>query len=150
MRVIELATVHVVTIRQGATVLEAARLMRENHVGSVVIVGPNRSMLAPIGLVTDRDIVVGPIAAGVSDLERLKIEDMAAQELVVAEADQEVTDVARMMLTSGVRRVPVVNTAGALVGIVSYDDLLSNMAENLADFTRLYSRQRRREQKART
>ena len=150
MRIIDLATIHVVTIRAGASVGEAARLMRENHVGTVVIVGDNRSMLAPIGLITDRDIVVGPIAAGVKDLETLKVEDIANQELVTAEADQEISDVARMMLTSGVRRVPIVNVAGALVGIVSYDDLMSNMAEDLADFTRLHSRQRRRETKART
>jgi CBS domain-containing protein len=150
MKIIELATIHVVTIRAGASVGEAARLMRENHVGTVVIVGNNRSMLAPIGLITDRDIVVGPIAAGVKDLETLRVEDIANQELVTADSDQEVSEVARMMLTSGVRRVPIVNATGALVGIVSYDDLMSNMAEDLADFTRLYSRQRRRETKART
>lgn len=150
MRIIELATVHVVTIRRGASVLEAARLMRENHVGSVVIVGDNRSILAPVGLITDRDIVVGPIAAGATDLDSLKVEDIANQELLMADADQEVSEVARMMLTSGVRRVPIVNATGALVGIVSYDDLMSKMAEDLADLTRLYSRQRRREVKART
>lgn len=150
MKIIDLATVHVVTIRAGASVVEAARLMRENHVGTVVIVGHNRSMLAPVGLITDRDIVVGPIAAGVTDLESLKVEDIANHDLIVAEADQEISDVARVMLTSGVRRVPVVNAAGALVGIVSYDDLMSKMADDLADLTRLYSRQRRRETKART
>lgn len=150
MRIIEMATVHVVTIRAGASVLEAARLMRENHVGTVVIVGDNRSMLAPIGLITDRDIVVGPIAAGVTDLAKLKVEDIANHDLVLADADQEVSEVARMMLASGVRRVPIVNRGGGLVGIVSYDDLMSMLAEDLADLTRLYSRQRRREVKART
>jgi CBS domain-containing protein len=150
MRIIDVATAHVVTIRKGASVLEAARLMRENHVGTVVIVGENRSILVPIGLITDRDIVVGPIANGVADLSRLRVEDIANQELLTAEADQEASAVARMMLASGVRRVPVVNAVGALVGIVSYDDLMSNMAEELADLSRLYSRQRRREAKART
>ena len=150
MRIVELATVHVVTVRRGSSVREAARLMRENHVGSVVIVGANRAVLVPVGVITDRDIVVGPIATGVTDLEALKVEDIANQDLVVADANQEVAEVARMMLTSGVRRVPIVNGAGALVGIVSYDDLMSALAEDLADFTRLYSRQRRREQKART
>lgn len=150
MRIIDVANVRVVTIRKGASVLEAARLMRENHVGSVVIVGESRSILAPIGLVTDRDIVVGPIAAGVADLAALKIEDIANQDLLTADADQEIADVARMMLASGVRRVPIVNAAGALVGIVSYDDLMSTMAEDLADLTRLHSRQRRREVQART
>jgi CBS domain-containing protein len=150
MKIIDLATVHVVTARKGASVLDAARLMRENHVGTVVIVGESRSILAPIGLVTDRDIVVGPIAAGVADLAALKVEDIANHELMTADADQEVSEVARMMLASGVRRVPIVNRVGALVGIVSYDDLMSQMAEDLADLTRLYSRQRRREVKART
>jgi CBS domain-containing protein len=150
VKIIDLATLHVVTIRKGASVQDAARLMRENHVGTVVIVREDRSMLAPIGLVTDRDIVVGPIATGVTDLGALKIEDIANHELFTADADQEISEVARMMLASGVRRVPIVNAAGALVGIASYDDLVSRLAEDLADLTRLYARQRRREVKART
>ena len=149
MRVVELATRNVSTIRAGASVLEAAKMMRENHVGTVVIVGSSRSMLAPIGLLTDRDIVVGAIAQGVRDLDALKVEDIAAQELIVADAEQDAGEVARVMLSSGVRRVPVVNAMGALVGIVSYDDLMAHMSEELAELSRLFSRQRRREKRAR-
>lgn len=149
MKIVDLAVHQVVTVAPDATVVEAAKLMREHHVGTVVIVESTRSSRNAIGLVTDRDIVVGAIAQDVENLGSIKVEDIAAQELITADADQDVSEVVRLMLTSGVRRIPVVNRVGALVGIVTYDDLMAWMADEVADFARLFSRQRRRERRSR-
>jgi CBS domain-containing protein len=150
MKVMDIATHHVVTVSPTATIVEAARLMREHHVGTVVLVETTRSIRAPIGLVTDRDIVVGAIAQGVDNLADIKVADIAAHDLVVADADREISEVSRLMLASGVRRIPIVNSTGALVGIVTYDDVMAWMADEIADFGRLFARQRRRERKARS
>ncbi len=149
MKVGELAAHHVVTIGPEASVVEAARLMREHHVGDVVLVEEKDLQRVPIGVVTDRDIVVSVIAQKVQPLDSIMVGDIAARELVVADADQDIADVARTMLAEGIRRVPVVNALGALVGIVTYDDLVAWMADELADFARLFARQRRRERQSR-
>ena len=149
MKVNELATHQVVTISPTESIVDAARLMREHHVGDVVLVRERESERVPVGLITDRDIVVAAIAQGVDDLSRIRVQDIAAHELVTAGADDDVEEVVRLMLAQGVRRVPVVNALGALVGIVTYDDLVAFMADELADFARLFARQRKREKQIR-
>ncbi len=149
MKVIELAATRVVTIGRKGTIVEAAHLMREHHVGDVVLVDEKGSERVPVGVVTDRDIVVAAIAQGIEDPSKILVEDIAAKDLVIAEADDDVSDVARLMLAQGIRRVPVVNALGALVGIITYDDLVAWMADELADFARLFTRQRKREHQTR-
>lgn len=149
MKIGELATQQVVTSNSEATILDAARLMREHHVGDVVIVAMKDLERVPIGLITDRDIVVAVVAQDIQDLGSIRAVDVASQHLVTADADDSVEEVIAKMLAQGVRRVPVVNSLGALVGIVTYDDLVAWMAEELAGFARLFTRQRRREQQMR-
>ena len=149
MKIFELATHKVVTISKEASIVEAAKLMREHHVGTVVIVDLVQSEQVPIGLVTDRDIVVDAVAQAADSITRIKVKDIAAKELVTADADTEAFDVMHMMIAARVRRIPIVNALGALVGIVTYDDLMCWVVEEAADFSQLFIRQRRRERSVR-
>ena len=121
----------VIVITGDASVCEAARLMREHHVGSLVVVGSAGEDPRPVGLVTDRDLIVEVLAQEV-DPKLVKVADvMSPQKLVTAKEDDAVFDAIEAMGRSGVRRVVVVDSAGKLVGIVSMDDLIALLADEL-------------------
>lgn len=127
---------------------EAARLMREHHVGSLVVVEERDVGRVPIGMVTDRDITVAVIARDL-DARTINVgEIMSANPVTVRESDS-VFDALRVMRTGGVRRVPVVGTNGTLVGILALDDVLEAVAEELRDVASAISSERAHEQRAR-
>jgi CBS domain-containing protein len=111
---------------------EAAKLMRERHVGSLVVVESADNGRVPVGIVTDRDIVVEVLAKDL-DYRKLSVGDTMSTDLLCVNQVDEVRDVIALMRRRGVRRVPVLNAAGAMVGIASLDDLLDVVAEQLGD-----------------
>ena len=144
----ELCSRDVVVAYRDTGLIEAARLMREHHVGSLVVVGERLSEKLPIGMLTDRDIVVAAVAKQV-DPATLTVGDvMSAGALVVREQDG-ITDALRMMREKGVRRVPVVSAKGALVGILAVDDILELVAEEMDAFVQTLRSERAREARAR-
>jgi CBS domain-containing protein len=100
---------------------EAARLMRERHVGSLVIVLERLGQRFPVGILTDRDIVVRAVAEG-RDLAGTKVADICSQELTTLSPTDSVEDAVRLMRDKAIRRLPVVE-GGKPVGIVSIGDL---------------------------
>jgi CBS domain-containing protein len=118
--------------------LDAARTMREHRVEELVIVEQSSSERVPLGVVAGGDLVRA-IAEDL-DLHSTKVADLVARDPLMAESDQDVEKVAHEMLARGVRRLPVVNSLGALVGLVTYDDLVAWMAGELATLARLFSR----------
>jgi CBS domain-containing protein len=106
---------------------QVARLMREQEVGSVIVVDDD---LRPIGLVTDRDIVVRGVAASLTpDTE---VHHVMSHEPACVAADAELVDAARQMALRRCRRLPVVDpTSGRVVGIVTLDDLLFEAGDAL-------------------
>ncbi len=135
----------VVTIGKTDTVVEAARRMRAQHVGSLVIVQEDGGKVVPVGLVTDRDIVVGVVATASPYLETVQVGDLATDALVTARENESLVDALGRMRTHGIRRMPVVNDAGALEGLVAFDDLLELLSGELSELTRLVAREQRRE-----
>ena len=125
----------VVVAHRDTSLAEAARLMREHHVGSVVVVSDVGGKRVPFGLITDRDIVVAVVAKGL-DPRTLNTAEVMSSGLYVANEHDDISDVLRVMHQRGVRRVPVVARDGALVGIVSLDDLLDECAHELYDLVR--------------
>ena len=120
-----------VTIAFRQTALdEAARLMRENHVGCLVVVDGLANRRTVAGLLTDRDIVTAAVAADLSP-RALRVEDVMTTDLVVAREEDSVIDLIRTMRGKGVRRVPVVGPNKALIGIVTFDDVLGLLTEEL-------------------
>ncbi len=139
----------VVFAGSGATVATAARLMREHHVGDVVIVDRTDDERMPIGIVTDRDIVVEVIAAGI-DPEAVKLGDLVSWgELVTLQETDTLADAIKLMHDKGVHRVPVIDRAGVLVGIVSSNDLLPRFAGELSQLAELATLGRQREARTR-
>lgn len=136
----------VVTIRPDASVLEAARLMRAEHVGNVIVTDAARR---PIGVLTDRDIVVSVIAKDVEHLSMLAVKDVLTPDPIVGLEDEDAEVVLSRMRRGGVRRVPVVDRAGALVGVFALDDVLELLANDLRGVIALVASQHRREESKR-
>ena len=116
----------VVTVQPKQSVREAARLMRDRHVGAVLVVDGDR----PIGIVTDRDIVMRAIIEG-RDPNTTPVRDVMSGSLTVVGSDQKIDDAVVAIRTAGIRRLPIVNAAGKANGIVTLDDLVVLMAGEL-------------------
>jgi len=137
-----------VVARRGDSVLEVARIMRQNHVGSVIVVDDTAGAATPIGIVTDRDLVLEVIAAEL-DPEAVTISDLVARELVTAHEADSLWDTMQRMRSHGTRRMPVVDDSKQLVGIVSVDDLLELLAVELNELARVSAREQAHEQTSR-
>ena len=139
MRVGEACSRCVIVVSPATPVSEAAKLMREHHVGSIVVVGDGAGG-QPLGIVTDRDFVVEVLSAGI-DYRTVSVGEIMAPKLVRATEDESVLDALHRMRAHGLRRLPVVNAAGDLVGIVTFDDLLEIIAEELDDIVHAIGRE---------
>jgi signal-transduction protein with cAMP-binding, CBS, and nucleotidyltransferase domain len=150
MSIGEICNREVIVIEQGSTIMEAARLMRNHHVGTLVVVekiAPADNVI-PVGILTDRDIVIEMIAEEV-DFDAVAIRDVMSYELVTARESDGIWDTMQRMRAQGIRRIPVVSDAGTLVGILAIDDLLELLAEELTDLAKLIRREHQREEKKR-
>ena len=148
MEVGKLCTVETVCCGRDESVQGAALLMRTHHVGDVVVVDDPEGERTPAGIVTDRDIVVSVIALGLDPLGLL-VGDIMSDDLLVADASDDVYNTIERMRLRGIRRVPVVGEGGRLVGIVSADDLLGFLAEEMEELSRISPHQQQHERHAR-
>lgn len=132
MSIGEICETVVVTTTEDADLVQAAELMRQKHVGYLVVAQPLHGTreLGPCGVLTDRDIVVAVIAKGL-DPKTLRVGDVMTPLPVVIDADASVSDTLGEMRRLGVRRLPVTSNRGELVGVVSIDDILRSLVENL-------------------
>ncbi len=127
---------------------EAAKLMRQYHVGDLVIVEEGKDRRVPVGIVTDRDLVVEVMAKEL-DPAKFTVGDLMTRELLTAREQDGIYETIQRMRVHGVRRVPVVDAGGGLVGIVSIDDLFSLLAEEMGDLVRVTAREQAVEAAAR-
>ena len=130
------------------TVQGAALLMRRHHVGDVIVVDKFDGSRVPVGILTDRDIVVSVIAPGL-DPASLQVGDIMSEDLLTARDNDDVYETIEKMRLRGIRRVPVVDGNGSLSGIVSADDLLEFLAEEMGDLSRISGSQQAHEKRAR-
>jgi CBS domain-containing protein len=138
MRIGEYCVRDVIVAPPETNVQESAVLMRRHHVGSIVVV---RDFRVPIGIVTDRDIVVEVIAKGRSP-SAWTLQDIMAPQLVTVRESESLIDTIRTLRERRVRRAPVLDASGALAGLVALDDLLEVLAEEMGELARLVSRSR--------
>ncbi|WP_020652462.1 CBS domain-containing protein [Massilia niastensis] len=148
MNIGEICTVHTVCCSRDDTVQDAAILMRMHHVGDLIVVEGNGGGKVPIGILTDRDIVVSVIAPGL-DPGSLLAGDVMSEDLLTASETDDVYETIERMRLRGIRRVPVVDASGILSGIVSSDDLLEFLAEEMGELSRISSWQQAHERRAR-
>jgi CBS domain-containing protein len=149
MSIGEICNREVVIAHREDGILEAAKLMRRYHVGDLVVVEDRAGRKVPIGILTDRDIVLEVLAQEVP-LDTVTVADVMTYELSTARADETVWATVQRMRVKGLRRMPVVDAEGGLVGIVTADDLLELLAQELADLSRLIAREQVRERESRS
>lgn len=125
------ASKNVETCANNATILQAAELMRNEHVGDLVVVEYRSGKAYPIGIITDRDIVIEVMAMQL-DPSAVTVGDVMSRKLIIANEAEDLELALERMRGAGVRRVPLVNTQGILVGIITIDDIIEKLAFTLA------------------
>lgn len=144
MAIGEICNREVVFARPNESVLSAALLMREHHVGSLVVVDESNGKRVPTGIITDRDIAVGVVALGLNP-DATPVGVVMSPELVRVREDAGVAETVALMRQKGLRRLPVVDAAGGLVGLVAADDLLELLAQEMSALASIVAREQRRE-----
>lgn len=144
----EICNRDVVILQREATILDAAQLMREHHVGDVLVVEERDGARIPVGIVTDRDLVVEIMATGL-DPAVITVGDIMVPELVTVKESTGIFEAIQYMRSRAVRRLPVVDENGVLVGILALDDLLELLSEELLAIVKLVRVQRQKETKQR-
>jgi CBS domain-containing protein len=130
------------------TMTKAAQLMREHHVGCLVVVDDAPAGRQVAGLITDRDIVTSVVAMEL-DPAVVRVEDAMISDVVTATETESVTDLLRTMRSKGLRRLPVTTPQGVLVGLVTLDDLIEVLAGQLQVLAWAIDAEQSRERKQR-
>ncbi|WP_341917225.1 CBS domain-containing protein [Polaromonas sp. YR568] len=144
----EICTRSVTIAFRTTSVDGAARLMRDNHVGCLVVVDEVDGRRIVVGVLTDRDIVTAVVAPGL-DATTLTVDDVMTTDLVTAREDDSLIDLMRSMRRKGVRRVPVVGGQDELIGVVTLDDVLGVLSEELSLLVGTVDSEGKRERKMR-
>ena len=139
MKVGDIATKPAVTCRPTASISDAARSMRETNVGALVVVDEEQR---PIGIVTDRDLVIRGLARELPPSTAVR--ELMPTELLLASEDNDAAQVLHKASGWGCRRIPVVSAHGTVVGMVTLDDLTAQMAESMAEIAQAEREARRR------
>lgn len=149
MKTGEICNRSVIVVDRAESALSAARLMREFHVGDVVIVSSENGKRIPVGIVTDRDLALEIVAQEV-EADSVETGDLfTGTRLVTASVDDDLDATLDSMRAHGVRRMPVVDSDGSLAGIITVDDILDEITDELTDIVRLISTQQKREERLR-
>jgi CBS domain-containing protein len=133
----------VVVIRPEASILDAVSLMKVHHVGDVVVVREPDNERFPIGILTDRDVALA--VDRVLRLPRLRVADLMSVDLVTSGERETLYDVLTKMQSHGIRRLPVVNDHGGLEGILTFDDVVELLSEELTHLVKLVAKEQKRE-----
>ena len=123
----DLCTPDIASCTPGTTVLSAARTMRRLHVGDLVVVDEASGADAPLGMITDRDIVIEVLGREL-DPATVRVEEVMRKPVVLVHGSEDAGQALERMRAHGVRRVPVIGDDRRLIGIVSLDDLLRQLA----------------------
>ncbi len=139
----------IVTVAErDMSLVQAAQLMRDHHVGCLVVVEETGAGRLVVGMLTDRDIVTAVIAQEV-DPNTLRVEDVMTSDVVTALEEDSVMDLLGLMRRKGLRRIPVTTPGRALQGLVTLDDLLEIFAEQLRALVLAIEAEQLRERKTR-
>jgi CBS domain-containing protein len=144
----ELCNRAVVFATRKTTITEAAQLMRQYHVGDLVVMDLVKDKRIPVGIVTDRDIVIEIIGESLS-VDDFTVGDIMSQQLISVPETAGVIETIRLMRANGIRRIPVINEKGGLAGIISVDDMMDLLAKELTELAKVAPREQDREARTR-
>lgn len=142
LKIIDLAVHHVATIATGTPLLNAAKEMRSQHVGSLVVVDKDHR---PLGMLTDRDITLEVVALE-KVVQSLSVDDVMSSPVCTANSNETVVDALARMRGQGIRRLPVVDDNGRLCGIVTANNIVEEISEQLDSVVRAVKSSKTREQ----
>jgi CBS domain-containing protein len=145
----DICTRQVVVAYKSMALNEAARLMRERHVGCLVVVEDGGDGPVVVGMLTDRDIVTAVVAKDM-DAAALRVDDVMTRDILSAREEDSVLDLLASMRRKAVRRIPVAGAKGQLIGLVAADDLLGLIADELRTLVQALTAQPRAEQRSRS
>ena len=148
MKVGEYCKRAVVAINGKADAAAAAQLMRNEHVGFLIVYRGDE-LQRPVGVLTDRDLVLAVMARDV-DAHTVTVEDVMTRQPLIANESDELSDLLQAMRMAGIRRVPVVDVRGALVGIIAIDDAIDVITGLMCDISGSIKHEQRQEWRART
>jgi len=140
MKVGEMCSRNPATVSTSATLADVARLMRDRHIGAVIVTKAPSDRLVAAGIVTDRDITRAQLDR-VSDLDSLSAGEVMTRNPLEINEQASLSQAIESLRARGVRRAPVISSNGALVGLVSTDDLLACVARELMHLGRLVALQ---------
>jgi CBS domain-containing protein len=149
MRVGDYCKHGVVTVSGTADIAEVARTMRDEHVGFLVVLDEGDPIRRPLGVVTDRDVVLQVCAREIDPHAVTAADIMSRQPLVATETD-DLNEVLQAMRIAGFRRVPVLTSAGALTGVIAIDDAIDVVAGLLCDISGSIRNEQRQERRLRS
>ena len=132
----------------STTIADAARLMREHHVGALVVIESGADKYRPVGILTDRDIIVEIIATGL-DPNAMTVGDVMSAPLTVAMESADIFSAIDQMRRHSIRRLPVIDASRRLVGICTLDDLMGFLMEELSGMVQAVSREQKKEARTR-
>lgn len=148
MKLKDICILDVACCTREISILAAARMMRQQHTGDLIVVDDADEERIPVGIITDRDIVIEVLGQGL-DPARTAVADVMTTQLVIASGFEEVSQAIERMRMHGVRRVPVVDDNGCVIGIVTLDDMLKLHAEQASALLEIISKEQAREGRAR-
>ncbi len=142
MPIADLCTSKFFTVDLGTSLQAAAQLMKKHHSGGLIVVDP-AAKGKPVGILTDRDIVLGAVAE--NKPMSAKVDEVMSKKIVKVTENEGIASVAHKMQEEGVRKMIVVDKAGNACGLVSSDDILQLVAQEIGDLGTLSARQVARE-----
>ncbi len=144
MTIREIFNREMITIQRDATVLEAAKLMRKFHVGAIIVIDNINGRTIPVGVVTDRDLVVEVLATELDEAV-ITVGDIMAAEVFTLKESTSTFEAIQLMRRKTIRRLPVVDEDGELIGILTLDDILELLSEELLDLAKLVRYEQKKE-----
>jgi len=136
MTVFACCQTNVVSVKPDATIGFVAELMRGKNIGCVIVTDDHR----PVGIVTDRDIALRSHSL-CDDPDTTHIETVMTRDILTIRKDTGIFDAIQEMKTAGVRRMPIVDAGGRLVGLLTVDDLIRLLAREMADIARIIGKE---------
>ena len=140
----EICNREVIVIQRDATIVEAAKLMRQFHVGALIVVEKRDGRQIPVGVVTDRDLIVEVVATEL-DAAVITVGDIMAVEVFTIKESTASHEAIEFMRRKTIRRLPVVDESGELTGILTLDDALQLLSEELLDLAKLVRYEQKKE-----
>lgn len=126
----------IVCVNAGTKVKEAAKLMEQKNIGSVIVVGGGK----PVGIVTDRDILLRVVNKGL-DPEKTSVDKVMTKKIVTLREDMGLFEALEKTKKKGIRRFPIVDTKGKLQGIMTLDDILYLLGKEMANVSSIIERE---------